>query len=183
MNYTMLSELLYVGFCFEKGKVYTNYWKPWYRKKLKSQAEIWRKTICIIDKSHLREMDFIIEELKMMSRKYGFKHYDVFISNKGCSSYDSSLSYSFSREQRVIIKFIRALLEDLQRVLIGNDGRKEAYFLLRTLHNLPKALFIEHESIVESHKPISCDDAIEFAFSNMSDEMKLRYQKYQSKNH
>lgn len=182
MNYTILSELLYVGFCFEKGRVYTNYWKPWYKKKLKSQVEIWRKLICIIDKSNLREDDFmIIEELKKMCNAYEFKHYDVFTSYMGCSNFNNTLTSSFSNRQKAIIKFIMVLLEDLQRVLKGYNSKKNAYFILRTLHNLPMALFGEDDLINKSHRSLSCDDAINYAFSNMSDEMKIKYKKYHNK--
>lgn len=181
--YTILAEILYVGFCFEKGRVYTNYLKPWYKKKLKSQVEIWVKLISIIDKPKLEREDYIIiEELKKMSRSYGFKHYDAYISSIDFSSLDNVLQTNpFSDRQKELIKFIMVLLQDLQKVLKGYCKRKEVFFLLRTLHNLPKALFTEDELINKSQRALCCDDAINYAFSNMSDEMKLKYKQYNNK--
>ncbi|HCS73836.1 MAG TPA: hypothetical protein DIW17_08175 [Clostridiales bacterium] len=182
MNYTILTKLLYVGFCFEKGRVYTNYWKPWYKKKLKAQVEIWRKLICIIDKSNLGEEDFmIIEELNKMCSAYGFKHYDMYTSYMGCSNYNSTLISPFSTRQKEIIKFIMVLLEDLHRVIKEYNRKKDAYLLLRTLHNLPMALFGEDDLINKSHRTLGCDDAINYAFNNMSDEMKIKYKQYHNK--
>lgn len=183
MNYTILAEILYVGFCFEKGRVYTNYWKPWYKKKLKSQLEIWVKLISIIDKPELGGEDFIIiEELKKMSSAYGFKHYDTYISSIDYSSFNNVLLISpFSARQKELMKFIMVLLQDLQRVLKGYCKKREAFFLLRTLHNLPRALFNEEELINKSQRTLSCDDAINYAFSNMSDEMKTNYKQYNNK--
>ena len=73
------------------------------------------------------------------------------------------------------------LLEDLHRVIKEYNRKKDAYLLLRTLHNLPMALFGEDDLINKSHRTLGCDDAINYAFNNMSDEMKIKYKQYHNK--
>lgn len=181
MNYTILTELLYVGFSFEKGRVYTNYWKPGYKKRLKSQVEIWRKLICIIDKPNLGKEDFIvIEELKRICSAYELRHYDVYMSYIEYDNFNSNLTSSFSIRQKVIIKFIMVLLEDLQKAFKEYYNKKEVFLILRTLHNMPLALISENELINASHRFLCCDDAINYAFSSMSEEMKVKYKQYYS---
>ncbi len=40
MTLSILSEILYTGICYEKGRFYSNYWKAWYKKMVLSQIRI-----------------------------------------------------------------------------------------------------------------------------------------------
>ncbi len=173
MNIDVLIEILYVGFCFEKGRVYTNLWKPKYKRLLRKQVKIWH-TInnCIINNDY--QSFFFLEDLKILGVKKKLPIYEMYL-DKIINKNEFNNNYHLTYDQKLILFFIDELLRDIEDLLkfYFCRNKQEIYHILRALHNLPRALLQNKEFI-----PITSNEAIELAISNLGDEQKIKYKKY-----
>lgn len=181
MKTSIFSEILYFGINYEKGRVYTNYWKPWYKKKLSIQIYLWRQLWYRIKEINITDEDIVVfEKLCTTCRKRNFIQYNIFVDlhDKVVLCLKSNAQRTLSESECCVIDFIGELLVGIEKSIHNKNGKNETYRLLRVLHNLPRALILEQDLLNEAHIKISCEDAIEYAFNNMSDEMKKKYNKY-----
>ena len=181
MKISIFSEILYFGINYEKGRVYTNYWKPWYKKKLSVQIIIWKELWCRMKEINTTDDDIVVfEKLCATCIKRKFIQYNIFVDlhDSVVLCLKSNAQRTLSESECCVINFIGELLVDIEKSIHNKNGKNEAYRLLRTLHNLPRTLILKKDLLNEEHINISCEDAIEYAFNNMSDEMKKKYNKY-----
>ena len=178
MTLSILSEILYTGICYEKGRFYSNYWKPRYKKNILSQIRIWNQIIFEMRGKNSENNVKLLEDLKLLSQKYNLCNYNKYINltfnyNQLSSSYDD-----LSIEQKAIIFIMEDLLKEFERLVKKIHAKKKAYYILVSFHNFPRTLFSQNDLINRSFKTIQCNEAINYVSDSIAEVIKDKYKKY-----
>lgn len=171
----VIGELLYIGIVAEKGRCYGTRWKLGYKKILRKH---------IIALNDLQKSLFLSDEQSVG------KVIEEFIAM--CNqNYEIGKFYNFRNKETgrlhigtnniIVNQLMDWLFLDLTaEVRKTHIQKRKVYDLLCALHNLPRVyLGKDKETLCQlMQETISEQDAIKYAFDNMSLDMKKRYQQH-----
>lgn len=190
-KYTTLSELLYVGFVFEKGRCKSSgVWRMSYGKGLLKHIELLHKiAICMISDSNLEEVNSILQDIltQIMNDAVLKLHYPITENSISLWKKDEwIITYVEKRKEffsvnNLIVKLLEDLLIELRRTFLKD--KKRVSMLIISLHNLPR-VYIDssYETLCNlKMNGISQDEAIEYAKLSMDSNTKIRYQQFLEK--
>lgn len=169
----VIGELLYIGIIAEKGRCYGTRWKFGYKRTLRR---------------HIIALNELQKCLQSHDEKVVYTVIEKFV--EVCNeNHEIGKFYNFSNKQigeiylgksnkivnQLINEIFLGLLTEIKKPCIR---KRKVYDLLCVLHNLPRVyLGKDKETLCElKQEAISEQEAIEYAFDNMSSDMKKKYQ-------
>ena len=173
----VIGELLYIGLVAEKGRCYGRRWRFGYKriiyKHVAALNELQKYLLLTDEKAVYAAIENFISVCKENS-EIG-KFYDF--SNKEIC--DLQVGINSIVVNRLMDQLFLDLMIEIKKTYIQN---RKVYDLLCALHNLPRVYLGKDKETLCGLKQeaISEQDAIEYAFDNMSIDMKKKYQHFLS---
>lgn len=175
----VIGELLYIGIVAEKGRCYGIRWKFGYKKILRRHIlalnEL-QKCLFLTDKQLINTVieQFIVicNQEYEIGKFYNFSNIELEELHIGLNSMIVN---------QLMNQLFVDLISEINKTFIK---KRNVYDLLCALHNLPRVyLGKDNETLCGlMQEAISEQDAIEYAFDNMSLDMKKKYQNLVSTN-
>lgn len=173
----VIGELLYIGIVAEKGRCYGTHWKYGYKKTLFNHVvELYKLEQCLSSPnldaiSSINSFIKFCESNPEIGKFYNFSY---------CSIVKLEIreeNDSFDKVNKLIKELFVDLIKEMNRMFIR---KKEIYDFLSSLHNLLRIyLGFDKDTLCDLRQPaISEEDAVKYAFQNMNEMMKIKYQKY-----
>ncbi len=186
---SVYAELLYIGFVTEKGRCKSKgIWKIGYRKQLYCHMVVLNSISNCLNDDEITEKDAqAIKDLfslcnseKEIKTVYYTKGnlFEKAKQNNFKIITSNDLNKSNLIINKLLIEITSELLKLLEKKLFLN--KQKIYMLIRAAHNLPRYYFNEKEETLCglcTRISISYQDAVEFSFSNMDEETRLKYEK------
>ncbi len=169
----IIGELLYIGIVAEKGRCYGTRWKFGYKKTLRKHIIALNELQKCLQLTDEQSVNTVIEKfIAMCNENYEIGKFYNF-SNKEIGELHVGINSIVVNQ--LMDKLFLDLITEIKKTCIQ---KKKVYDLLCALHNLPRVyLGNDKETLCElMQKTISEQDAIEYAFDNMSSDMKKKYQ-------
>lgn len=187
-KYTTLSELLYVGLVFEKGRCKSSgIWKRTYRKSLIEHIELLHKiAVCLETESSLEDVNSALQEVlnqiesnSILKQHYPITNQSIMLWKKG----EQIITYAEEPNEGISISNLMVqLLEDILIELNKNVfmNKKKVSMLITSLHNLPRVYMdSDYETLVNlTMNGISIGEAIEYMKLSLYNDTKIRYQQF-----
>lgn len=179
---TIYSEILYLGFVFEKGRISKKKWSLIYKKHLGKQIVLWNKAISLMNDVQMTEEDvsFFKNFIEFCECSNEFKNiysctYQRIKEYGKINFADVTSVQDHSAESKVLIKLMNDMICEIDTLLALNKlftPVKEIYILLNALHNIPR--FFRDQPIDGKNK-IDFKMTIEYTLSNMNDQRRSKY--------
>lgn len=176
------SEILYLGFVFEKGRISKKKWNFIYKKHLRRQIALWNKAVMLMNnvqmtaedvsfcKNFIKLCEYSNEFKKIYSCTYPrLKEYEKINFNGVTFVQDDST------ESKVLITLMHDLIGESAALLAVKKfctPVKEIYVLLNTLHNIPRFF---GDQPMDGKNKIDFKVTIEYTFSNMDNKLRSKY--------
>lgn len=190
-KYTTLSELLYVGLVFEKGRCKSSgVWKMSYRKSLLNHIELLYKiAICMISDSTLEEINSLLQDILTQIKKNSILRLHYPITAHSISIWEKDewiITYVEKRNDCIgVYNLMVYLLEDLLTELkkTFRKDKKRVSMIITSLHNLPRvSLDASYETLCNLKMDgVSPGEVLEYANLSMDSDAKIRYQQFFNK--
>jgi hypothetical protein len=179
---TIYSEILYLGFVFEKGRISKKKWSLIYKKHLGKQIVLWNKAISLMNDVQMTEEDvfFFKNFIEFCECSNEVKNiysctYPRIKEYEKINFADVTSVQDHSAESKVLIKLMNDMICEIDTLLALNKlftPVKEIYILLNALHNIPR--FFRDQPIDGKNK-IDFKMTIEYTLSNMNDQRRSKY--------
>ena len=169
----VIGELLYIGIVAEKGRCYGKRWRFGYKRILYKHVTALnelQKCLLLTDEKAvnavIRNFIEVCKENSEIGKFYNFSIKEIDELHIGINSIVVN---------RLMDQLFLDLMTEIRKTYIRN---REVYDLLCALHNLPRVYLGKDKETLCGLKQeaISEQDAIEYAFDNMSTDMKKKYQ-------
>lgn len=171
----VIGELLYIGIVAEKGRCYEKRWKSGYRKTLYRHIVALNELQKCLLLTDVKSVNTVIEKFVAVCKEnYEIgKFYNFSDKVKG----ELHVGISYIVVNRFMDQLFLDLITEMKKICIR---KREVYDLLCALHNLPRVYLGKDKETLCGlmQEAISEQDAIEYAFDNMSVDMKKRYQHF-----
>lgn len=171
----VIGELLYIGIVAEKGRCYEAIWKFGYKKTVRRHIialnEL-QKCLLINDKqlvnAEIEKFIAMCDENYEIGKFYHFSCKEIGELRFGINSIVVN---------QLMAQLFLDLMKEIKKTFIQ---KRKVYDLLCALHNLPRVyLGKDKETLCKlMQDAISEQDAIKYAFDNMSLDMKKKYQEF-----
>ena len=171
----IVAELLYIGFVAEKGRCYNRMWQINYRKTIRKHIKIMAKLNDVLN--DIADFDCVLNELFFACRhnKEIGKFYNFTVDINKIKLEDKYINYP--QVNGLMQDLINDLDKEVNKVFVNN---KKVYYLLCSLHNLPRVYFgRDNKTLCQlGQLSISEEEALEYSYSNMNAKERERYKKY-----
>lgn len=174
-RYSVYGKLLYMGYCFEKGRCPTGRWKRKYKDEVYRHLLFLKKVLELMMEKSAKADEIMLMTFRdfLEKEENTGKHY--LLSLKGKEILDKEKKLIFTEEEDISNKFIDFLMYEMTNDCLNElkktfVNKRKIHMLLRALHNLPRAYLREI-----SQMEISQCEAIEYSFANMDKETKKYY--------
>lgn len=168
----VVGELLYIGIVAEKGRCYVRKWKFGYKKTLYMHITALydlQKCLSLTDE---RAVSTVIEKFVAVCKE----NYEIgkFYNFSGKITGELHVGINYIAVNHLMDQLFLDLITEMKK--IGTRKRK-VYGLLCVLHNLPGVYLGKDKETLCGlmQEAVSEQDAIEYAFENMSVDMQKRY--------
>lgn len=171
----VIGELLYIGIVAEKGRCYGTRWKFGYKKTLRRHIIALNELQMCLQSMDGKSVHTVIEKfIAVCNENNEIGKFYNFSNKTICDMY---VGKSYNNVNQLLNAMFFDLLREIKKPYIR---KRKVYDLLCALHNLPRVyLGKDKETLCElKQNAISEQDAIEYAFDNMSFDMKEKYQKF-----
>ena len=170
----VIGELLYIGIVAEKGRCYGFRWKYGYRKVLRIHIESLNKLRKCMNSNNIEFVCSEINEFFELCEKY--PEIGKFYSFSMNYIENLYVGESYVAVDKLIDGLFDELIIEIRKMFIN---KRKVYDLLNVMHNLPRVYLGKNKNTLCNLKQesISVSDAINFMFSNLSNDMKEKYQK------
>lgn len=173
----VIGELLYIGIVAEKGRCYGTHWKYGYKKILFNHiVELYKLQQCL-SLQNLEAISAINSFIEFCESNVEIRKFYNFSCCRIVKLKIREENDSFDKVNELIRELFVDLIKEMSRVFIR---KKEIYDFLSSLHNLLRIyLGVDKNTLCNLRQPaISEEDAVKYAFQNMNETMKIKYQKY-----
>lgn len=175
----VIGELLYIGIVAEKGRCYGTRWKLGYKKVLRTHIVELNELQKCLQKNDEKEAKIVVEKfITTCDANYEIGKFYNFSSKQIEKMYVGKSSIIVNQ---LMDKIFVDLITEIKKPYIQ---KKKVYDLLCVLHNLPRVYLGKNkETLCElNQETISEQDALAYAFDNMSLEMKRKYRNIPTQN-
>ena len=187
-KFASYGELLYIGLNAEKGRAKSRgFWKTGYKASLIKHMTFMRKIIIRMnisvfdenDRELMKEFLDICENEKSIAVFYNISQ-DIKKTLRSCEqlAFTSSTTDHFANSlNALLLRLVDDLLESLK---VKSIDKEKVFILVRALHNLPRFYLNEKSETLFNirQSQITYEDAVKYAFDNMDNVSKEKYQRY-----
>ena len=176
------SEILNLGFVFEKGRISKKKWSLIYKKHLGKQIVLWNKAVSLMNDVQMTEEDvsFFKNFIEFCECSNEFKNiysctYPRIKEYEKLNFAGVNSLHDYGVESNVLIKLINDMICEIDTLLALNKffaPVKEIYKLLNALHNIPR--FFGDQPMGGKNKT-DFKTTIEYTLSNMNDQLRSKY--------
>lgn len=179
MDISLYYQIIDIGIMYEKGGKKGILWNIGERKRLKDEAIFWQNILNYISEEENGKdcSAQLFENLEKLCKNYKLPNYERVLEKK-VELIDCNCAFEREKNEELRINYLmQRLLCDMRINLKNFKGKEIVYRILEVLHNLPKSMHGKN-ILCNSHNLISYKDALCYAKSYMSEEMKKEYKEY-----
>jgi hypothetical protein len=181
---TIYSEILYLGFVYEKGRVYNKKFSFTYKNFFQIQIKMWEQIIVMMSQNGLSEVDYkfyneflkLCDSNKEMKKIYSYAYEKVKRIEKE-NNFGISSTRNLGDEAEQLLKILNELINELLTLVSQTKliiPGKKIFVRLNALHNIPR-YFVNVPQDSRILNKIDYNTTVEYCFSNMDNELRSKY--------